>query len=162
MRLIGDLLTADPVPTEHAITECWNALAALVETGRISEAQLRHLVRNEPPEDVVPIVRHWWLITLRRALASPGSIGFDPDALTYRCRCLDTGWITVSEEGRGTVHPCPECEPTAWRMWSACFRLGPSHRCERCTPGKRAPRTPEEAREDDRAGIENRTLDGLT
>jgi hypothetical protein len=38
---------------------------------------------------------------------------------TYRClTCRDTGWKTLSEVGRTTVKPCPNCNPDQHTRWA--------------------------------------------
>lgn len=53
---------------------------------------------------------------------------------TYACRtCLSgQGWISTSTEGRGSVKPCPACQPTTHTLWVA-GHFAVNHRCKDCS-----------------------------
>ena len=55
---------------------------------------------------------------------------------TFRCKCQDTGIVTVSTEGRDAVRPCERCNQRGFALWKAgCYRSD-HYGCEKCRPGK--------------------------
>jgi len=60
------------------------------------------------------------------------------DPPLYACRtCLaGQGWISVSTEGRGSVKPCPACQPITHTLWVG-GHMAVNHRCKDCSPRRR-------------------------
>ena len=168
---VGAVLTnraaARSAETELEITRCWDALAALLETGVVSEARFAILVAREPDDDAHPLVRAFFAAELRRALARPGDIGVDYDVFaTYRCPdCYDRGWVYDLDDGTAVTaaKPCRRCNHRQYERWLAHWS-DPKHTCSECdgsTRGRRrglgAGPSAAEEREDQRA--ENREAD---
>ena len=133
---------ARSVKIEASISEAWDTLADLVDEGRLSDAQFRHLTRldNDIPKGP-PLVRAWWAATLRRAILHPANVGVS--IAKYACpECLDVGSI---ERPTGE-HPCRRCNPGPHALWRDHWRLGYKHTCADCSPRRRARQDAEAAR----------------
>jgi hypothetical protein len=149
------------------IAALWDRIADLGD--RISEEQLAFLMRSEPDDDAPALTLSIWRMTLARAVAEPGNIGVNWDALnpTAICRCDGGGLVYDSTTKHPGWRPCERCHERQYRWWNDHHR-DPQHSCSDCTGGRRRRESPTAEREDrdeDREQIrtqrEQDELDGL-
>lgn len=132
-RSVGDALRSwlevDGTPVEALIDAAWEQLGE-----QISDRAMVRLMEQVDELGTTPIGRRLALATLRRALAAPGLVGANMDALTtYPCRCgpgrgmveVDTGW-----------RPCADCNPGGYAPWRDHWSAG-CKGCPECRPDAR-------------------------
>ena len=132
-RSVGEALRSwlevDGTPVETLIDAAWEALG-----DQISDRAYVRLMEQVDEYGTTPIGRRLALATLRRALAAPGMVGANMDALTtYPCRC-GPGYGMVKADG--AWRPCGDCNPGGYALWRDHWKVG-CKGCAECRPDAR-------------------------